>query len=243
MAQLTSDILITAQKLFSSSSTQQHDLGSKAVTADGRRFRYIKCDATTALVPGKLYQAVPEVTNHQDLAPAITAIGATSVTVTLGGTAASANQYTNGYLVPVSTPGQGYQYKIKSHPAQTSTSGDLVVTLYPEDALQVAFTASTDVDLVRNPFDGIIINPTTTTGVVVGAAVYIVAAGEYGWIQTGGPASLLDDGSGIGVGVNVSASNGTDGAVEAAVTAQAALGIAMTGIAASDYGLIYLTLD
>jgi hypothetical protein len=40
----------------------------------------------------------------------------------------------------------------------------------------------------------------------------------------------------------VSASNGVAGAVEAAVTAQAECGYAMSGIANTEYGPIYLTI-
>jgi hypothetical protein len=241
MTQLTSDLLVTAQELFSSSSTKEHALGERAVSADGRRFRYALCGGTT-LVVGNLLQSPAEVTAHQDLTPTAAAIGATAVTVTLGATLATANQYTNGYLVVTATPGEGYMYKIKSHPA-ADASATLELTLYTEDALQVAVTASSTIDLVLNPYSGVIANPTTATGSIVGAAVYPIATTEYGWIQTGGSAALLDDGTGVGVGVNVSASNGTAGAIEAAVTAQAAVGVARTGIAASDIGAVYLTLD
>ena len=117
MAQMTGDLQIVASDLTLNSSIQMHNLGERAVTPDGRSFRYVKAGGT-ALVPGKLYQAPAEVTNHQNLAPTdAVAIGATSLTVTLGATAATANQYAGGYVVITTGTGVGYQYRISSHPA------------------------------------------------------------------------------------------------------------------------------
>lgn len=216
---------------------QEHQLGARAKMADGRVFRYCKAGGT-ALVPGKLQQAPAEITNHQNLTPAAAAIGATSVTVTLGATAATANQYAGGWLIVTTTPGQGYQYKIKSHPA-ADASATLVLSL--EDPILVALTTSSVVDLVLNPYSGVIVNPTTASSCPVGVAVYPITASYYGWIQTGGVATILSDG-GSTVGTNVSASNATAGSVEAAVTGQAAVGVAVTGVATTEYGAFRLFL-
>lgn len=235
--QLGPSLQITAHGLMQESTTQLHNLGALAQSADGRMFRYAKAGAS-ALVPGTLVQGPAEVTNHQNVAPAAAAIGDTQVTVTLGATAATANQYAEGWLVGTVTPGQGYAYKIKSHPAAASAA---TLTLTLEDPLEVALTTSSRLDLVANPYSAVIINPTTASSSPVGAAVNNIAAASYGWIQVQGPCCLLNDG-GSTVGTNVSASNGTAGAVEAAVTAQAACGYAMTGIATTEYGAIFLTI-
>jgi hypothetical protein len=192
-----------------------------------------------ALVPGTLVQAPAEVTNHQNLTPAAAAIGATQVTVTLGATAATANQYAGGLLVVTVTPGQGYSYEIDSHPA-ASGSATLVLTL--KDPILVALTTSSRVDLVANEYNGVIINPTTASSNPVGVAVYPIAIGEYGYIQTGGHANVLADGA-VVVGTAVVASNATAGAVEALTGVQAPIGIAQSGIATTEYGPIHLLLD
>lgn len=225
--------------LTSNSSVAQTRLGEIASSGDGRWFKYVKAGGT-ALVPGTLVQAPAEITNHQNLAPtANAAIGATSVTVTLGATAATANQYAGGWLVVTATPGQGYQYRIKSNPA-ADASATLTLTL--EDPLSVAITAAASkIDLVLNPCSGVIINPTTASSAPVGVAVYPITASYYGWVQVRGPACILSDG-GSTVGTNVSASNGTAGAVEAAVTAQAAIGVALTGVATTEYGMFDIRL-
>jgi len=237
MSYMTGDLQITAADLTANTSTQMHKLGERAVTPDGRSFRYCKVGATS-LVPGKLYQAPVEVTNHENLTPTAASIGDTTLTVTLGNTAATANQYAEGWVMVTVTPGQGYQYKIKSHPA-ASGSATLVLTL--EDPIQVALTTSSRVDLVANPFSAVIVNPATATAAPIGAAVYPVTNAQYGWLQVGGPACLLADGA-ITVGTSLVASNAVAGAVEPLAGVQAATGVAMTGIADTEYGAVMLTL-
>ena len=237
-SQLGADLVITAGDLTLNTSVQQHTLGARSTTGDGRIFRYAKAGAVD-LVPGKLQQAPVEITNHQNLTPAAAAIKATSVTVTLGATAVTANQYAEGWLLVTVTPGQGYQYKIKSHPA-AALSASLVLTL--EDPIVVALTTSSRVDLILNPFSGVIVNPTTATSSAVGVAVTAITAAQFGWIQTGGVATLLADGA-LTVGVNVSASNAIAGAVEAAVTAQSAIGTTVTGVADTEYGAVELSVE
>lgn len=238
--QLTgSGILIAGQQLYSSTSVQAHALGELALTNDGRAFRYAKCGGT-AMVPGKLYQAPAEVTNHQNVEPTATcAIGSTSVTVTLGATAATANQYAGGLLVVTITPGQGYSYKIKSHPA-ADASATLTLTL--EDPLLVALTTSSNVDLVANKFSGVIVNPTTASSCIAGVAVYPVAASEFGWLQVGGYAPILVDDQTIVVGTNVAASNQAAGAIEPHTGVQQLVGRAVTGGATTDYVTVDLDL-
>jgi hypothetical protein len=215
-------------------------LGAKFVDQNGNAYRYCLVGGT-ALVPGKLYQAPAEITAHQNIAPTATfAIGATSVTVTLGATAVTANQYAGGYLIGTITPGQGYKYVISSHPA-ADASATLVLTL--SDPLLVAVTTSSRLDMVLNPYRDVIVNPTTASSCVVGAAIYPVAASAYGWLQTGGIAPLLVDDQTIVVGTNVAASNQAAGAIEPHTGVQALVGIAVTGGATTDYCAVKLTFD
>lgn len=227
------------QGLFESSATPLLTLGERVATNDGRAYRYAKAGAT-ALVPGKLQQAPAEITNHQNLAvAAAAAIGATQVTVTLGATEATANQYAGGYLVTSDATGEGYMYRIASHPA-AALSTALVLTL--EDPILVALTTSSEVDLVASPYNGVIVNPATASSNPVGVAQFAIPANEYGWIQVAGPANVLADGT-VVVGTSVVASNGTAGAVEAATGVQAPVGIAITGITSTEYGAIQLTIS
>lgn len=238
--QITGPVQIAGQQVLSSTSIQMHNLGELGFSNDGRAFKYVK-NGAVAMVQGKLYQAPAEVTNHQNLTPVAAAIGATEITTTLGATAAAANLYAGGLLVVTVTPGEGYAYKIRSHAAIGSGGTGTFVL---EDALLVALTTSSRIDLVQNPCSGLIVNPTTASSAPVGAAVYPIAIGEYGWLQVKGQASLLADGA-ITVGTNVIASNATAGAVEAGADAadlQANVGVALSGIATTEYGPIMLNL-
>lgn len=237
---LTAPLNLMNADVYTSSATLQQDLGALAQTSDGRRFRYVKAGGTT-LVVGKLQQAIAEDTGEQGLTPTATAIGATSLT-TSSTVTVTANQYQGGFVVVTVTPGEGYMYKIGSHPAATSAA----VTLQLEDPIQVALTTSSRIDLVQSPYSGVVVNPTTATSNPLGIAVFPITNAQYGWIQVSGPATVLADGA-LVVGGEVVASNATAGAAEAAVggstEAQAAIGIALTGVATTEYGTIFLNLN
>jgi len=233
--QLTGAVVVNAQKLHSESSTALHNLGELVFSNDGRAYRYCKAGAT-ALVAGKLQQSSAEDTsNFQNLTCAVSSAGATSITTTSTVTL-TVDQLAGALLtVTAATTGAGFLYKVKGHAAATAA----VVTFNLEDPIVVATTGTVTVDLAPNAYSGVIVNPTTASSAAIGVAVYNITATYYGWLQVGGVASILNDG-GSTVGTNVSASNGTAGAVEAAVTAQAAIGVALTGVATTEYGLVKL---
>jgi hypothetical protein len=189
---LTGDPVLAGQQIFSSSATQLHALGARMVTTDGRVFRYAQAGAS-ALVVGNCLQAPAQITNHQQLTPSAAALGATSISVTFGATAAAANLYAGGWAIIDTTPGLGYAYPIKSHPA---AAGSDVVILQLENPIQVALTTSSRVSLQINPYKNVIQTPVTTlTGAVVGVCTYPIAAAEYGWIQRSGAAGVLIQGT------------------------------------------------
>ncbi len=231
---LSSGLLVNPGDLTQNTASAAVQLGAVAFDQAGNRYRYVKAGGTT-LVPGKLQQAPAEVTGDQNLATAAAAVGATSVTTTSTVTV-TANQYAGGWMVVSITPGQGYKYLISSHPAANGA----VVTLTLSDPLVVALTTDSNVDLVANPYSGVIVNPTTASSAPVGAAITAVTNAQFGWIQDGGVASLLVDDQTIVVGTNVAASNQAAGAIEPHTGVQAIVGVALTGIATTDYGAILL---
>jgi hypothetical protein len=233
---LSGSLVVAAQPLFSDSSVQLHNLGETISSNDGRRFRYAKAGASN-LVAGKLQQSKVETTANENLAVAAAAIGDFAI-VTTSTITATANQYAGGLAVITVTPGQGYAYQIKSNPAVTAA----VITISLVDAIQVALTTSSKLDLVENPFSSVIINPATATAAPAGVAVYPITALYYGWLQTGGQCSVLADGA-VTVGTTVVASNGVAGAIEPFAGVQAVVGIAMTGIADTEYGTVKLMLN
>lgn len=209
-------------------------VGASFETSDGRKFVLIQ-NGGTALVAGNLIQGPVTIgANHTNLATATAAIGATQITVTLGGTAATANQYAGGYAVINAGTGIGQTLKIASHPAQTSTSGTLVLTL--EDALQVATSVSDTKTTLQLPTygsangadvrtSGCVVCPTTLTGPIIGVTVTPIAAStttvpSYGFIQTKGVVGCLNDAT-TAIGLDLMHSTNTAGAVMTYVVATA----------------------
>lgn len=227
--------------LFESTTDPVTNVGDIARTADGRFFRYVKCGAT-ATVAGKLYQAPAQDTAHHDMAPTATAIGSTTITVTLGASAVTANQYAGGLAVIDATPGEGYSYLISGHPA-ADASASLTLTL--ADPVQVALTTSSDVTITPNPYSGIIVTPANTlTGAVVGVATYIIDAGEYGWVQVGGPCGVLVGGT-PAVGAAVVSPGDTAGevVVDPANAAVVIVGSMMVTGADGEYNQVLLNIQ
>lgn len=224
---------------YESETTPSHNLGTLGFTQDGRKFRYAR-NGSAAAVAGELQQGRVEDTGDQSLLMAAGSIGDKTVT-TVGTVTVTANQYANGYIVFTAEggTGNGLYYRIKSHPAASAA----VVTLTLYEGLRVAITTSTQADLVPNLYDETLQYATGQTSAPAGVAVIATPADEYGWLQTGGEGLVLSD-AGITVGQSVVASNGTAGAVEdVASTTQPVVGIALTGIATGEFGLVRLTLD
>lgn len=241
MAQLTGYAQSFGQPIFISQSTPVTVPGTKAMTADGREFVYCKAGASN-LVAGNVITTAAELTNHDNLGVAAAAIGATQVTVTLGATAVTENQYAGGLLVVDTTPGIGYSYLIDSHPA-AALSTACVFTL--SDPVQVALTTDSRVTLTPNPWSGVIqAAATTLTGAVVGVATYVITAAEYGWLQVKGPAGVLCAGT-VAVGAVAVSPSGTAGAVvtDPANASVAIIGSAMVATASGEVNQILLNIQ
>lgn len=215
---------VTGQDTFTSSATQLHPLNTKALTKDGRTFRYAVIGAVDT-VAGSLYQMAAPVTAHLANTPPAVAIGATSFTYTPGAAGGVANLYAEGYLQVDTTPGNGYLYQVAGHDTITSS---VAFTLYLRDAIQVALTTSSRVGLMPSKFKNCIVCPTAVTGRVAGVAPCIITAAQYGWLQTHGPASVLINGT-PAITSPVANSATTAGAVDVWTTAAAAVTITPVG--------------
>ena len=206
--------------------------GTKFYTGDDRVVVLVQ-NGGSALVSGVLVQSPASVgANHTGLTLSTAAIGATQITATLGGTAVYANEYAGGYLVISAGTGKGQTLKIASHPAQSSTTGTVVLTL--EDPLSVATaTADSKGSLTlpqygsKNGVDvstrGVVISPTTATGRTIGVTLYPIPAStatvpSYGYIVCNGPVACLND-SGTAIGLDVMPSSAVAGAVVTHVVA------------------------
>lgn len=227
--------------------------GERFDSSDGREFVLVQ-NGATAIAAGKLVQAPPIEANHQNLAvtaysPASSTVPYTTITVTLGATAATVNQYAGGYLVVNDNNGEGQTLKIASHPS-AALSTSLVITL--EDTAVTAITTASEVSLLPNLYVGVVINPTTATNTPIGATLYAIGASSavpavagttnvFGFIQTKGPMSLLADGT-IGVGLGAMPSTGTAGAVAVADATGARVARALQAGVSTEYRMVYVDL-
>lgn len=223
------------------SATPLHQLGSIGMTSDGRKFRYVQFGVAPTV--GNVMQAPAEDTGDEGL----TAVAATAgdMSISLSAVTATVNQYADGYLIVTVTPGLGTMYRIKSHAA--GTAAEVKFNLY--EPVRVALTTTSRVDLVANPYKNIIQSLATSSALHVGVAVLANTISYYGWVQTGGVASVLADASAIEVGKIVVASDSVAGAATvldstSTTTSKCAiLGEALTGVASGECGAVYLTLD
>ena len=207
---------VFAQHIWDISATQRQALGTIRALGDGRVFAYAKAGGT-ALAAGKLTAKNVLVTNHLnlDVAAAPTAasgaIGSNFVTVTLGATAATASEYSEGYIYHNKNGVLGQQYKIKGHPA-ADASATLKVELF--EPLRVAAADADEFTLVHHPQSAVVICPATVVAPPTGVPQVVVTANYYFWNQVKGPSTILADGTLI-KGVHVRTSDATPGSVEA----------------------------
>lgn len=231
--------VVVAQGLFTESSTALHNLGEIVHSNDGRAYRYAQAGGT-ALVAGNLQQSPAQDTGDHNLAIAAAAIGASSI-VTTSTVTVLVNQYAGGFAIIADDAGEGHIYGISGHAVATAA----VVTINLKDEIKIALTTATTVDLIKNPYDGVIVSPTTESSSNAGVAVFAVTAEYYGWLQVKGPASVLADGT-ITVGTDVKSSDNVAGSVEVIADGAAELlssvGTAIIAATDTEYAAINLTM-
>lgn len=210
------DVVTIGQDSLTSSADKLHKLGTRAEDRFGRVYRYALAGVAD-LVAGNVLQGPAITTAHLANTPPVVALGATSFTYTPGAAAGTLNQYKDGVLQVDTTPGNGYTYGVSGHAAFNSGTA-FTLNLASDDAIQVALTASSRVGLLANLYRGVIQMPITTgTGRLVGVACCILTAGQYGWVQTWGPASVLIAGT-PALGAAVMAPGTVAGAAEVMTT-------------------------
>lgn len=235
--------VVYAIKPHEQSTDQRHSLGTMGFTNDGRTYRYVNAGGSD-LDPGKLTIAVDITSDHEDIAVNTFGIGDTTLTVTLGGTAITANEYDEGFVNIISSTGLGTMYSIKSHPISAG-SEDIVITL--NEPIVVVAASGTKVTLVRNKYRDIIVSDGTLADLPVGVPNVIISSDAFGWVQTGGLCAVLNDGTTTVVaGKPVTIGDVTSGAVEdIAAATENRVGIVPAGAvgATTEYVSINLTLD
>ena len=226
--------------------TQLHPLSTRMVLPDNRVYYYGQTDG--AQTSGAICQSAVGIANHDmDLAVNTASAGDKSLSITLGGTAATEDQYKDGYVYVNDGTGEGHLYKIRQHDAISSGAAG-TFNLYDGDTIAVAFAAAALVGLAKNPYKDFIVYPTTATGHAVGVVPTDFDDDDFGWVQTWGPAAVLCDvafviGNHVRVSDNVAGSGeplDRDGTHENEET----IGVAsLIAPATQDYGYVNLTIN
>lgn len=230
--------VIPAQSIYEQSLVAKHRIGDRARLGE-RTFRYARVGGV-AIAAGVMTAGASTVANHLNCVAGTTSVGSTRVTVTLGATAVTRNEYADGYLHINTGDGIGV-YKIKSHLA-IGSSGSGVINLY-DPIVSALVTATTRVTLTKNPWADVVIAPTTVAQIPTGVFLRSMALGSFGWIQTGGPCLCLVGAGPPTVGQAVMMSTATAGAVVVATAGNPVVGWMMRSNAATHYALVYLTIS
>lgn len=237
---LTGFAQLSPMDTLKESSTQELPLGTIGMTKDGRAYRYAQAGGT-ALAAGKINVAATQVANHENIAVAdAAAVGDTEITVTLGATAASANDYAGGYAVVNDAAGEGQAYAISGHPA-ADASASLVLKL--TDAVETALTTSSEVSLIKNPWKDVVVSVADQADMAVGVAPIAVTAEYYFWCQTRGVCSALADET-LAVGKALTIGSSVVGALEVVDTAgEPQIATAIQAGVDTEYRAVYLQID
>ncbi len=194
-------------------------VGTRWDLDDGREVMLVSTSSATTATPGQLYQDAAIVANDQELVTvSYTAYSANGnvppqVTVTLGGSAVTANQYAGGFVICTEGAGIGQTLRISSHPAQTATTGN--VTIPREEGPNGASETTSVLALVPAHGANVIQMPTTPTNAVAGVALSPIAPSTYGFVTVHGFCSAVSDASVAAVGGSISPSVTTAGTVTA----------------------------
>jgi hypothetical protein len=238
---LSAGIQVSSTEVSATSAYKTNRIGAEAYTADGRQYRYI-LNGAVALAAGKTVNAIARIANHTTITvqtPA--AIGDQSVKITLGATLATADQYADGFLVVKDSTGVGQTFGIAGN---TATASAGVITVFLKEPIVTALTTSSIVSLVNNPWNAVVVAPAAAAEFVVGVPQVPIAASVYGWVQTGGIASVLSDGIITkGAGAIQSASVIGAATIELAATVTQRIGLAPEATVDTKYDPLYLQID
>ena len=239
---MRSRFVIPKQSIYEESSVALHSLGDCIALPGSRIFTYCK-NGAVALIDGAVVQAAVVIPNHVNRTVAATAaVGATSVSINIGATAATLNQYAEGYLYFNEAAPEGTYYKVKSHLANAGSLA-MVVRLY-DPLWKVATITTSYASLVKAREDSVLVMPNAgLTGCVVGVPIIDVTASYYFWAQTYGPCAVLGQGTlvvGQPVGIGGTA-NGAVGPLAADTTDVIGSVIQVSG--STEYSFIFLKIS
>lgn len=233
---------IAPAQVDQTSDSKEVRLGTIYTDSHGRTFRYVKAGAS-ALDRGKLVVAPTVVANHLNMSfAAAPAVGDKEVQVTLGATAATADQYEDGWMIVQDGTGEGRAYPVEGNlPADSAGT----CKVYLKEAIDTAGALSeSNVDLLANEYNAVVVSATDQADRALGVPIVAIAAGEFGWVQSGGICAVLAD-EAVNPGLAVTIGTGVAGAVEAvdADTEQIVGYVPFTALVDTEYKAVNLVID
>lgn len=233
---------------YAESATQLFPLGTKLMRGE-EVWRYSKAGATGLNIAAPLQSAIAVHAEQNDdiVVGTLSAIGSTTVHLTStdnldGSPNDEDNSFAEGYLIVNDEAGQGQMYKIKSNEAFDASETVVDFELY--DPLTIALTTSSEVGIMRNPYDRVIATTAVMTAIFVGVPQIAVTANYYFWSKTGGPGpglakEAIPIGDPVVVGTTAAILN-----VAGAFTTETVVGWAMTpAIADTEEFMVFYTGD
>jgi hypothetical protein len=210
---LTGPAVLSSLDPYEQEAVQMHSLGQLGFAENGDIYRYTRIISSGSdLIAGNLQVSLGREANHQNMAlSAAAAVKATLVAPTAGATAVDANEYDEGWLVFSDVSPEGELYKVERH---ATSAGSLAFNVYLERGIRTAATTSSEVTLVRSPWN----NPAISQLIAeraAGVAIddWDVSVANFGWLKTRGVAACLTDSTAVTVGYVGAISDQVNGAI------------------------------
>lgn len=166
--------------LRTNDATQRYTLGTRAMSWDGRVYRYYKTGSATASYQRALYY-----NDTGDISYEAPAAGAVAGARELMIAEASITEdfFSGGYLLLFHATGDGAVYSIQGNTATLGSN----FTLYTAEPFAKAVTTSDAVEIYISPYADLRSGTTATNAWGGIPAQGIMSSGYYGWLQTWGP--------------------------------------------------------
>ena len=239
---------LTAADLYTSTAAPGDGMVIGQMGIDGKTGKFYRYTlAGELLVMGNLLQASVEAATYINMALATAGVvGDTSLAITNGTSTITSAQFAGGTIgtYTAGTIAVGDSYTITGITGTLTTGGALTVSI--DRPLRYAATVSSKWNMKQSPWSKVIQCPVTTlTEMCVGAVIYPIKSGEYGWVQTHGECNILSDGSTFAVGSDLRQPGATAGSagVYLAGTGSQRIGIARTAAAATHGIPVFLQID
>lgn len=229
----TGPLQLSASDIDEIGTRKEQTLGAIGFDKYGNAYRYSKANESgTDLTASMLAVSAVAIANHiNKTVVSAVAVGESEVTMNLGATAVTENQYQDGWVIINDAAGEGHKYAIKGHPAASAST---TLKLRLDSTIKDALTTASEASLAYGIADEFDISPTAQTRNPIGYAQrdLDVSANYYCWLQVGGLGQVRAD-EAFAIGAQLTIGTGVAGETEALDAAAEPL----TGIA-NDAGVI-----